>query len=65
LEAIKFIVYWVGFQLDTIMHRFMSNQEVEKEVVEACQNKAYPVTVHFYLASGDGVPEPFGGGVLF
>lgn len=47
------------------MQRFLSNAEVEKQTIEACQAKAVPATIHFYLDSPTAPPRPHGNGVLF
>lgn len=47
------------------MQRFLSNAEVEKQMAEACQKKAIPATIHFYLDSPIDLPKPHGNGVLF
>lgn len=47
------------------MQRFISDGEAEILMAEACQEKAYPATVHFYLDVSTGPPRPHGCGVLF
>lgn len=47
------------------MSRFYENEELEELVANACLEKAFPVTVHFFQDSPTTVPQPLGCGVLF